>query len=64
MRIFGTLKENAAAVTSPKRIAQVIADVRAPAVDPKVRAEFVEATFRTMIDAVIQGELKVQRSSF
>lgn len=64
VRIAGTLKADAAAVTSPQRIEQVIANVRALAIDSKVSPEVVEATYRAMMEALIQLELKVQRSNF
>lgn len=64
VRIAGTLKSDAAAVRSPQRIEQVISSVRSLAVDSKVSPEIVETTYRAMIDAFIELELKVQRSSF
>lgn len=64
VRIAGTLKEDAAAVRSPQRVEQVISTVRSLAVESKVSPEVVEKTYRSMIEAFIELELKVQRSSF
>lgn len=64
VRIAGTLKEDAAAVRSPERIEQVISTVRSLAAESKISPKVVEATYRSMIEAFIELELKVQRSSF
>lgn len=64
VRIAGTLKNDAAAVRSPERVEQVISTVRELADDSKVSPEVVEATYRAMIDAFTEIELKVQRTSF
>lgn len=64
VRIAGSVKADAAEVRSPERVEQVVSTVRSLAAESKVSPEIVEATYRAMIDAFIELELKVQRSSF
>ncbi|WP_434994529.1 chorismate mutase [Arthrobacter sp. Ld5] len=61
VRRAGALKRDDASVRAPARVEQVIANVRgyasAQGVDPTV----VEQTYRAMIDAFIEYELRVRR---
>ncbi len=60
VRIAGTLKEDKAAVRAPARVEQVIEHVRQLAAEKKVDPEVAEATYRAMISAFIELELRVQ----
>ncbi|MCU1572534.1 MAG: chorismate mutase [Micrococcaceae bacterium] len=60
IRIAGTLKADPAAVRAPARVEQVIAHVRSVAEAKNVDPVVVEATYRAMIEAFIELELKVQ----
>ncbi len=50
-------KKDADAVKAPERVEQVIAKVRAKAVELNANPEIVEVVYRTMIDAFIGQEL-------
>ncbi|MDJ0355477.1 chorismate mutase [Paenarthrobacter sp. PH39-S1] len=60
VRIAGTLKADKAAVLAPARVDQVIDRVRQLAAEKKVDPEVAEATYRAMISAFIELELRVQ----
>lgn len=59
----GSLKADAAAVRAPARVEQVIARVRALAVEQGASPDVVEATYRALIGAFISLELDVHRGA-
>ncbi|GAB3540360.1 hypothetical protein GCM10027403_30040 [Arthrobacter tecti] len=61
VRRAGSLKHDDASVRAPARVEQVIANVRAYAEKQDVDPTVVEQTYRAMIDAFIEYELKVRR---
>lgn len=59
----GALKRDVAAVRAPDRVEQVIAKVRALAVEAGSSPEVVEATYRAMIGAFIKLELRTHEDA-
>ncbi len=59
----GSLKADAAAVRAPARVEQVIARVRALAVEQGASPDVVEVTYRALIGAFISLELDVHRGA-
>lgn len=62
VRRAGSLKDDDESVRAPARVEQVIANVRAFAEKQDVDPTVVERTYRAMIDAFIEYELKVRRT--
>ena len=63
IRIAGTLKGDQEAVRAPARVERVIDHVRTAAAKKDIDPDIVEKTYRTMIDAFVELELKVQGAS-
>lgn len=61
VRRAGSLKKDDASVRAPARVEQVIANVRSYAEELDVDPTVVEQTYRAMIDAFIEYELRVRR---
>ncbi|MHA7238893.1 chorismate mutase [Arthrobacter sp. TMS1-12-1] len=61
VRRAGTLKRDDASVRAPARVEQVITNVRDYASKQGVDPTVVERTYRAMIDAFIEYELRVRR---
>ncbi|GAA3394280.1 chorismate mutase [Cryptosporangium minutisporangium] len=59
VRRAGQLKTDTAAVRAPDRVEQVIRKVRALAAEADANEDVVEATYRAMIAAFIDLELRV-----
>ncbi|MCQ1950389.1 MULTISPECIES: chorismate mutase [Arthrobacter] len=60
VRVAGGLKDNDDAVRSPKRMEEVIAHVRHAAQEQDGDCNVVERTYKAMIEAFIDYELKVR----
>lgn len=63
VRRAGALKQDEASVRAPARVEQVIANVRSYADQQGVDPTVVEETYRAMIAAFIDYELKVRRGA-
>ena len=63
VRRAGSLKDDDESVRAPARVEQVISNVRGYAEKLDVDPAVVERTYRAMIDAFIEFELKVRRTS-
>jgi len=63
VRRAGRLKTGAAAVRAPGRVEQVIAKVRALATESGADPAVVEATYRAMIGAFVDLELRVHAAA-
>ena len=63
VRLAGGLKENDAAVRSPKRMEEVIAHVRSAAEEQDSDCNVVERTYKAMIEAFIDYELKIRHQA-
>jgi isochorismate pyruvate lyase len=63
VREAGRLKADSASVRAPSRVQQVIDCVRAVAAEVEADPDIVEATYRAMIAAFIELELRVHRST-
>ena len=61
VRRAGALKRDDASVRAPARVEQVITNVRGYASKQGVDPTVVEQTYRAMIDAFIEYELRVRR---
>lgn len=61
VRRAGTLKRDDASVRAPARVEQVITNVRGYASSQGVDPDVVEQTYRAMISAFIEFELRVRR---
>ncbi|MFU8925209.1 chorismate mutase [Acinetobacter puyangensis] len=55
-------KKDTNAVKAPNRVEQVIAKVKAKAIDLDANPDVVEVVYRTMIDAFIQQELLAHKA--
>lgn len=63
IRISGTLKGDDAEVRAPGRVEKVIEHVRAAAVKKDIDPDIVEKTYRAMITAFTELEMKVHNAS-
>ncbi len=63
VRLAGGLKESDAAVRSPKRMEEVIAHVRQAAEEQDSDCNVVERTYKAMIEAFIDYELKIRHQA-
>ncbi|XAS69404.1 chorismate mutase [Micrococcaceae bacterium Sec5.7] len=63
IRISGTLKGDDAEVRAPGRVERVVEHVRAAAVKKDIDPDIVESTYRAMISAFIELELKVHKDN-
>jgi isochorismate pyruvate lyase len=63
IRISGTLKGDDAEVRAPGRVEKVIEHVRAAAEKKDIDPDIVEKTYRAMITAFIELEMKVHNAS-
>jgi isochorismate pyruvate lyase len=63
IRISGTLKGDDAEVRAPGRVERVIEHVRAAAEKKDIDPDIVEKTYRAMISAFTELELKVHKAS-
>ncbi|MFJ7749296.1 chorismate mutase [Arthrobacter sp. NPDC097144] len=63
VRLAGPLKDNDAEVKAPARVEEVLEHVRAMAEAQDGDPTVVEATYRAMIDAFIDYELKVRHEA-
>ncbi len=63
IRISGTLKGDDAEVRAPGRVERVIEHVRSAAEKKDIDPDIVETTYRAMISAFIELELKVHNAS-
>lgn len=63
VRRAGTLKADADAVRAPARVEQVVAKVRALAVERGASPDVVERTYRAMIAAFVDLELGVHQAA-
>ncbi|WP_342024454.1 chorismate mutase [Arthrobacter citreus] len=63
VRLAGPLKDNDAQVKAPERVEEVLEHVRTAAEAQDGDPTVVEATYRAMIDAFIDYELKVRRDA-
>ena len=63
IRIAGTLKGDDAEVRAPGRVERVIEHVRAAAEKKDIDPDIVEKTYRAMISAFTELELKVHKES-
>ncbi|MEK0156961.1 chorismate mutase [Arthrobacter oryzae] len=63
IRISGTLKGDDAEVRAPDRVEKVIEHVRAAAEKKDIDPDIVEKTYRAMITAFIELEMKVHNAS-
>ncbi len=63
IRISGTLKGDDAEVRAPGRVERVIEHVRSAAEKKDIDPDIVEATYRAMITAFIELEMKVHKAS-
>lgn len=61
VRRAGALKRDDASVRAPARVEQVVTNVRGYASKQGVDPTVVERTYRAMIDAFIEYELRVRR---
>lgn len=63
VRLAGPLKDNDAQVKAPERVEEVLEHVRTAAEAQDGDPTVVEATYRAMIDAFIDYELKVRHDA-
>ena len=63
VRLAGPLKDTDAQVKAPERVEEVLEHVRTAAEAQDGDPTVVEATYRAMIDAFIDYELKVRRAA-
>ncbi|WP_426995936.1 chorismate mutase [Pseudarthrobacter sp. N5] len=63
IRISGTLKGDDAEVRAPGRVERVVEHVRAAAVKKDIDPDIVESTYRAMISAFIELELRVHKDN-
>jgi isochorismate pyruvate lyase len=63
IRISGTLKGDDAEVRAPGRVEKVIEHVRAAALKKDIDPDIVEKTYRAMITAFTELEMKVHNAS-
>jgi isochorismate pyruvate lyase len=63
VREAGRLKADSASVRAPSRVQQVIDCVRAVAAEVEADPDIVEATYRAMIAAFIELELRVHKGT-
>src|SRR6476620_6378403 len=63
IRIAGTLKGDDAEVRAPGRVERVIEHVRAAAEEKEIDPDIVETTYRAMISAFIELELRIHKEN-
>ncbi|MBX7444586.1 MULTISPECIES: chorismate mutase [unclassified Arthrobacter] len=63
IRIAGTLKGDDAEVRAPGRVERIIENVRSAAEKKDIDPDIVESTYRAMISAFIELEMRIHKES-